>query len=155
MKTVLHAMFGTIALTLVFASLLASLVSELWYSQEIISEVKALTLQGMLLLVLTLSLTAIYGLVLSKKRQGNIIQAKKKRMIWILLIATLVLLPISYLLSLHAQTEKLDWLYFVPQGIEYIFDAIILILLGLNFIDGVKLVRQSAVGVDDKQTLKG
>ncbi|CAM3728476.1 hypothetical protein [Polynucleobacter arcticus] len=155
MKTVLHAMFGTIALTLVFASLLASLVSELWYSQEIISEVKALTLQGMLLLVLTLSLTAIYGLVLSKKRQGNIIQAKKKRMIWILLIATLVLLPISYLLSLHAQTERLDWLYFVPQGIEYIFDVIILILLGLNFIDGVKLVRQSAVGIDDKQTLKG
>lgn len=155
MKTILHAMFGTIALTLVSASLVASMVTEFWYSQEVISEVKALTLQGMLLLVFILSITAIFGLVLSKKRQGNIVEAKKKRMIWILLIAILVLLPIAYLLSLHAETEKLDWLYFLPQGIEYIFDVIILILLGLNFMDGNKLVQQSAVGVDDKQALKG
>jgi hypothetical protein len=148
-------MFGTIALTLVSTSLLASMVSEFWYSQEVISEVKELILQGMLLLVAILSLTAIFGLILSKKRRGSIIEAKKKRMIWIFLIAILVLLPDAYLMNLHSQTEGTGWLYFLPLAIEYIFDVIILILLGLNFLDGGKLVRQSVLGLDDKQVLKG
>jgi len=148
MKTVFHALFGGLSLLLVFSALAASLIAELWYSQGVISEVNELVFQGMLLLLVILGCTAALGLSLGRTRQGRIVQTKKKRMFWILAITILALLPSTYLLNTYVRNEQFDLLYVLPQSIEYVFDVIVLILLGLNFRDGSKLVGRDAGELD-------
>ena len=143
MKTIFHAMFGMLSFGLILASLIASLIVEMLNSQGAIADVKALIFQSILLLLIFLSLAALLGLSLGKTRAGNIINAKKRRMIWLIGIATFILLPIAYVLNEYAIQGRFNWPYLILQFVEYAFDIILLILLGLNMRDGSTLVRQS------------
>jgi hypothetical protein len=142
-KTVFHAMFGILSFGLIVASLLTSLIVEILNSQGAIADVKALIFQSILLLLVFLGFATLLGLSLGKARSGNIVDAKKRRVIWLFAIATFILLPIAYVLDEYAMQGQFNWTYLVLQGIEYIFDIIFLILLGLNIRDGNTLVRQS------------
>lgn len=143
MKTILHAMFGVLSFGLILASLISSLVVEIWYSQGEIADIKALVVQFILLLLVLLGFATLLGLSLGKTRRGQIVETKKKRMAWIFAIATLIFLPIAYVLNQYAKQGQFNWIYFVLQSIEYVFDIIFLILLGFNMRDGNILVRQS------------
>jgi hypothetical protein len=142
-KTIFHAMFGMLSFALVLASLMASLVVEIGYSHEAIPDVKALVFQSIQLLLVFLGFAALLGLSLGKTKPGNIVGSKKRRTIWLFAIAIFVLLPIAYVLDEYAKQGQFNWTYLVLQGIEYIFDIIFLMLLGLNIQDGNTLVRQS------------
>ena len=150
MKTILHAMFGMLSLAIVLASLIASLVTELWYSQSEVAEVKTLVFKSIWYLLPFLGFAALLGLSLGKERQGKIVDAKKRRMVWIMSFVTLVLLPTSYLLNSYARSGQFNTLYFIFQTIEYIFDIATLILLALNIRDGNKLVDLSKDGLNDE-----
>lgn len=143
MKTILHALFGLFAFALIFLSLTASMITEIGYSQGEISEVRAFILDGILLLELILGFTLVLGLSLARTRKGRIIDSKKKRTLWVFSISAFILLPIAYLLSVYAKDDNFNLLYFACQFIEYAFDIVALIFLGLNIRDGGKLVRQS------------
>lgn len=122
---------------------MASLVVEIWNSQGAIVSVKALVLQAVLFLLALLCFTTILGLSLGKMRQGNIVQAKRKRVVWLFAITIFVLLPIAYVLNEYTMQGQFNWFYIVLQTIEYAFDIICLVILGLNIRDGNTLVRQS------------
>lgn len=143
MKTILHAILGVLAFAFIFISLIASLVTGVWHSQGEISEVKALVFEGVQLLLVILGFTTVLGLSLAGVKTGKIIDSKKKRTAWVFSITVLILMPIAYLLSIFARDGKFNLLYFVAQSIEYAFDIVALIFLGLNIRDGGKLVRQS------------
>ena len=143
MKTIFHAAFGILSFGLILSSLMASLIVEIWNSQAAIADVKELVFQAVLFVLVLLCFTTLLGLSLGKMRQGNIVQAKKKRVAWLFAIAIFVLLPIAYVLNEYTKQGQFNWLYIILQSIEYVFDIIFLILLGLNIRDGSALVRQS------------
>ena len=140
MKSVFHAMFGSLLLAMISLFLMASLISEIWYAKDVISTVKFVILQAFFLLLPMLAITGFLGLSLAKLRRGRLIDGKKIRMIWIILICVVILLPAAYQLNSLAEKGEFDFLYLNIQLIEYIFDLLALALLGLNFRDGVKLV---------------
>ncbi|MES2586853.1 MAG: hypothetical protein V4536_08020 [Pseudomonadota bacterium] len=151
MKSIFHAMFGSLVLALIFLFFTSSLVADFWYTQDVISSVKSLILQGFFWLIPMLVITGFLGLSLAKFRQGRMIESKKKRMLWILLICIVILLPAAYRLNSSAQRGEFDIVYSVVQSIEYLFDLITLTLLGLNFRDGVKLVSRESMSPNDRE----
>jgi hypothetical protein len=150
MKTVFHAMFASLLLAIIFLFFTASLVTQYWYAKDYIPAVKSLILQGMFWLIPMLVITGLLGLSLAQYRQASLIESKKKRMLWILLICIAVLLPAAYTLNSMAQEGEFNLWYSAIQFIEYIFDLIVLTLLVLNFRDGVRLVASEAVSAGDK-----
>ena len=151
MKTIFHAMFGMLSFGLILASLMASLIVEIWSSQRVIAGIKALAFQSILLLLVLLGFAALLGLSLGRARQGNIVEAKKKRMVWLFAVAILILLPVAYVLNKYAKQGQFNWAFIALQSVEYAFDIVFLVLLGLNIRDGNTLVRQSQGDFDDMQ----
>lgn len=150
MKAIFHAMFGSLLLAMISIFFVASLVTQYWYAGDEVASVKLLVLQGFFWLIPILVVTGLLGLSLAKHRQGIVIESKKKRMLWILLICIAILFPAAYTLSAMAQKGEFDLLYFLIQAFEYVFDFITLTLLGLNFRDGVQLVAIQAAAPGDK-----
>ena len=151
MKTIFHAMFGMLSFGLILVSLMTSLIVEIWSSQRVIADVKALAFQSILLLLVLLGFAALLGLSLGRVRQGNIVEAKKKRMVWLFAVAILILLPVAYVLNKYAKQGQFNWAFIALQSVEYAFDIAFLVLLGFNIRDGNTLVRQSQGDFDDMQ----
>ncbi|QWE17239.1 hypothetical protein [Polynucleobacter sp. AP-Nino-20-G2] len=150
MKVIFHAMFGSLLLAMISSFFAASLVTQYWYAGDVIVSVKSLVLQGFFWLIPFLLATGLLGLSLAKNRQGRVVESKKKRMLWIVLLCIAILFPAAYTLDAMAQKGEFDLWYFLVQAIEYIFDLIALVLLGLNFRDGVKLVAIQAASPGDR-----
>ncbi|CAM3767112.1 hypothetical protein B0G85_1874 [Polynucleobacter brandtiae] len=137
-------MLGTITFLMVLLFLGTSLATQFFYSQEDILQTKILILESMPYFLITLVSAGILGLFLSRGRVEVVIADKKKRMLFILLICTLMLWPLAYFLDQFARNHSFNLAYDAMQSTEYGLDLIILTLLGLNFRDGAKLVAHEA-----------
>ena len=142
MKTIYHATLGSLSFLIVSMFLIGTVVTLFFYSQAAFIETKNLVLQAFCALIPILLITAAIGLSLGKRQSGDLIQKKKLRMIWITGITTLILLPIAYFLNKQASVGEMNLAFNLSQGLEIIFDIVVLVLMGLNFMDGSRLVAQ-------------
>lgn len=142
MKTRLHALAGSIALLTIAAFWTSTLVAELFLSGVAVARVKVGILYGMLLLVPALVATAGSGFLLTGKRSGAVVAAKKKRMPFIAANGLLVLVPAAFFLEGRAAAADFDRCFYAVQALELLAGAANLSLLGLNLRDGLRLRHQ-------------
>jgi len=149
MKTPIHAAAGTLAMLCILAFWSSTVVSELFLTHEAIAAVKQNILLAMWLLIPAMMATGASGFMLARQRSGRLVGQKKKRMPFIALNGILILLPSAWYLAQKAAGGEFDRLFMAVQGVELLFGGINLVLLGLNFRDGLRLsgrLRMKAPG---------
>lgn len=144
MKRYIHAAAGTAALTLVAGFWLATAVSELFLSAQAIVAVKRSILYGMALLIPAAIAAGASGFLLSRTRDGAIVERKKGRMRLIALNGVLVLLPSALFLYAKAAEAAFDGAFQAVQALELAAGAVQFVFLGLNIRDGMRLRRRAA-----------
>lgn len=139
MKSRIHALVGTVALFCVGTFWASTAVSELFLSEQIVVMVKNGILTAMWLLVPAMAATGASGFVLSRGRNGCLVEIKKRRMKFIAANGVLVLLPSAFLLASMANARRFDGIFYTVQVVELAAGAVNLVLLALNARDGLLL----------------
>lgn len=132
-------MAGTLALLTVAVFVTSTLVAELFLDHTAVAIVKRAIAYTIPLLVLFLAMTGGSGFSLAKNRSGDIIARKLKRMQVIALNGIFVLAPSAIFLHLKASAAAFDTAFFGVQIVEICAGILQLILLGLNWRDGLTL----------------
>lgn len=141
MKSILHAIAGSIAFITILVFFCATVIVELGGDLTAIARVKAAIVQGVWLLIPVLMLTGASGFALARGRSGTLLAAKMKRMPFIAGNGLLILVPAALLLDYWAAAGQLDGMFYVVQAVELLAGAVNLTLIGLNIRDGVRLHR--------------
>lgn len=139
MKTRIHGIAGCIGFLMIFLFWTSTATTELFASHETIAAVKGLILKGMFILIPAMVIVGGSGMSLSKRRRGNLVSVKKKRMPIIALNGLLILLPSAWFLAGKASSGEFDTSFYIVQGIELIAGAVNLTLMGLNIRDGLTM----------------
>lgn len=139
MKSKLHAAFGVISLLCIVTFWTSTLVSELFLSEQSIVAVKNGILRAMWLFIPLLIATGASGFVLSMRRRGVLVDAKKRRMQVMAANGLLVLLPCAIALAGMANAGRFDTWFYAIQSAELIAGAANILLLALNMRDGLRL----------------
>ena len=139
MKKTVHPIAGTIAMLCIGSFWLATLVSELFLTQEAIVLVKHSILQAMWVMIPAMVATGGSGFALLGERKGNLLSGKKMRMKIIAANGLLVLLPCAFYLYGKAAAGEMDTSFYALQALELLAGAINFSLMALNFRDGLKL----------------
>ena len=135
-----HFIAGLLAMLTIATFFLSTVIVELFGSHEAVAIVKGLiVMPGLFILIPALAATGGSGFVLSKSRQGRLVEAKKKRMPFIAANGLLVLLPSAIFLDRWASAGLFDTTFYFVQGVELLAGAVNLTLMGLNIRDGVKI----------------
>ena len=142
MKTIFHAAVGSFSFLIISLFFIGTIATLFFYSQADFTATKDLVLQSFWMLITILLITAAIGLFLGKGQAGELIQKKKLRMVFIIGITILILLPIAYFLDKQASASNINSTFFLIQGLEIVFDIVVLVLMGLNFRDGSRLVAE-------------
>ena len=137
--TTIHAGFGTLALLLILSFFTATVIVELQGDIVKIQMVKQIIVYGIGLLVPAMAITGISGNKLSGKSKALLIQSKKNRMKWIMILGITLLIPSAFLLNYLAQSHSFGVLFYSVQGVELVAGATNLSLMGLNMREGFKL----------------
>ena len=144
MKTLLHASAGMFSMLFLFVSFVVTIVAAFFYlPQDIIASQQAI-LQAIWVYFFFLLTAASIGLWLSKGRKERIVVVKKRRMLIILILSVFGLLPSVYLLA----SQSIGWeggiIFFSIQAFELTVSAMLMMLLGLNVLDGLKLTANAS-----------
>jgi hypothetical protein len=141
-KKVIHPVAGAFAILCIATFWLSTALSEAFCSQATVTLVKTLIPWGFLLLVPALMATGVSGFALACKRRGGRVDAKIKRMPWIVANGVLILIPSALFLAHKAKTGEFDSGFYAVQALELLAGAANLTLLGLSMCDGLKLNGQ-------------
>lgn len=139
MKSIVHAIAGTIAMLIIAVFWSATLVSEVFLDAAAVATVKQAIVYGLLILVPFLAATGGSGFALSKFRQGLLVDKKRKRMALIAANGLLVMVPAALFLNSRAAAAEFDTLFYAVQLAELVIGAVQLALMSLNFRDGLRL----------------
>lgn len=140
MKRKIHLVAAIVATLCIATFFTSTLAVELLGSEEAIKIVKALVVTpGLYILIPAMALVGGTGFSLSKNRKGKLIGKKKKRMPFIAANGLLVLTPCAIYLSLWANSGLFDTRFYIVQGVELMAGATNLILMCLNFRDGLQM----------------
>lgn len=139
MKSIVHAIAGTIAMLIIAVFWSATLVSEVFLDAAAVATVKQAIVYGLLILVPFLAATGGSGFALSKSRQGLLVDKKRKRMALIAANGLLVMVPAALFLNSRAAAAEFDTLFYAVQLAELVIGAVQLALMSLNFRDGLRL----------------
>jgi hypothetical protein len=133
----LSAITATLCIATFFVS---SIVVELFGTHSSIALVKSLiVMPGLFLLVPAIATAGITGFILAKKRQGRLVEGKKKRMPFIGLNGVLILVPAAIFLDRWATAGAFDTTFYVVQGMELLAGFVNLSLMGMNIRDGLRM----------------
>jgi hypothetical protein len=143
MKT-LHPVAGTLALATILTFWLSTALTEIFGSTEAIRTVKLAIPWGFLVLVPALAVTGFSGFRLGSRWRHPAVAAKKKRMPFIALNGLLVLVPCALILRQLAMAGEFGTAFDAVQTLELCAGAINIVLMGLNFRDGLRLKRRTA-----------
>ena len=147
-KAIFHALTGTAAMLLIACFWSSTVVSELFMSHAVVTEIKRLIVYfGLAPLVLLMALTGAVGRMAARDRQGRLVEQKKKRMLAVSLNGLLVIIPCALYLYGKAATGGFDTGFYLVQALELAAGFTQMILLGLNFREGLTLagrLRKSA-----------
>ena len=122
----------------------STLISELFLDHAAVAVVKHAIVCGLFLLVPFLAATGGSGFVLSKTRNGPLLDQKKKRMPVIAANGLLVMIPAAIFLNSKAAAGEFDAMFYSVQVVELIVGVVQLTLMGLNFRDGLMLAGKLA-----------
>jgi hypothetical protein len=139
MKPIIHAIAGTAAMLTIATFWTSTLISELFLDHVAVAAVKHAIVYGLFLLVMFLATTGGSGFALGKSRTGSLLAQKKKRMPIIAANGLLVMIPAAIFLNGKAAAGEFDAMFYSVQVVELIVGVVQLILMGLNFRDGLRL----------------
>lgn len=139
MKSMLHGVFGVVALLCVATFWVATVVSELFLDQASVVAVKNAILAGMWVLIPAMAATGGSGFTLARARRGRLVDVKRRRMKGVAANGLLVLLPSAYMLASWANAGRFDGGFYALQGVELVAGALNLTLIALNMRDGLRL----------------
>ena len=139
MKTRIHAIAGGIGFLMILLFWTSTVISELFASHATIAAVKAMILQGMVVLIPAMIIAGGSGMYMGSKRTDAPAVAKKKRMPIIAVNGLTVLLPSAWILAGKAAAGDFDAVFYIIQTIELAGGALNLTLMGLNIRDGLKM----------------
>ena len=139
MPRILHPIAATTALLTIIAFWLSTLLTETMGSREAVLWLKTHLPWALLLLIPALILTAATGTARAKARHTPHITAKRARMPWIAANGLMILVPSALVLTSRTGQGRLDSAFYAVQGIELVFGAVNIALLGLSFRDGLRL----------------
>lgn len=134
-----HPLAGGVALATIAAFWLCTVASELSGSVDAVIAVKTAIPWGLLLLIPALMATGGSGFALAQGRGGRLLDAKRRRMIVVAANGILVLVPSALYLSFAARARQFDGLFVTVQAFELVAGAANVVLLGLNFADGLRM----------------
>lgn len=155
MKTLAHAIAGTLAMLLVVAFLGGTLYAELAMDPELILDVKRMILYGVCLLIPAMAVTGGSGFSLAAGRSGGLIDVKKRRMRLIAANGLAVMLPSAIALYVLASGGHFGPLFVAVQIVEIVGGVLQLSLLGRNFRDGLALTARRRRGPPAKTKTAG
>lgn len=142
MRHVIHAMAGLCAMTLIALFLSTSLIVEVIGDQAVVATAKrAIVFPGLFLLVPMLIIVGASGRFLARQREGTLLRRKMKRMRVVALMGIFVLIPCAITLFRWSSFGFFGTPFFVVQAIELAAGSANLVLISLNFSDGMKLRR--------------
>jgi hypothetical protein len=140
MLRTIHLLAGLLATLTIATFFSTTLLVELFGGQAAVASIKHLIVfPGLFVLVPAIAATGGTGFVLSKTRQGRLVEAKMKRMPFIAANGLLVLLPAAIILDKWASQGAFDSRFYLLQAVELLAGATNLTLMGLNIRDGLKL----------------
>ncbi len=140
MKRNIHLVAAIVATFCIATFFTSTIAVELFGSKEAITIVKTLVVNpGLYILIPAMALVGGTGFSLSKNRKGQLIGKKRKRMPFIAVNGLFVLTPCAIFLSLWASSGSFDTKFYIVQGVELMAGATNLILMGLNFRDGLQM----------------
>lgn len=139
MKPIFHAIAATAAMLTIATFWTSTLFSELFLDHAAVAAVKLAIVYGLFLLVPFLAATGGSGFALSKARSGLLLDQKKKRMPIIAANGLLVMIPAAIFLNNKAAAGEFDALFYSVQVVELIVGVVQLVLMGLNFRNGLRL----------------
>ena len=135
----LHPLAGAVALTTMLVFWVATVGAEISGHTETIIAVKLLIPWGFLLLLPALAATVRSGFALSAGWRGGTIDAKKRRVPVIAANGLLILIPGALFLAWKAHAGALDAAFYAVQALELAAGAANIVLLGMNFRDGLAM----------------
>jgi len=136
---IIHPMAGAIALLCICAFWLSTVAAEAFGTQPMVVAVKTAIPWGFILLIPALALTGISGVRITKNKGSTLTRRKLRRMPFIALNGLLILIPSALYLASAARAGSFDTPFIAVQSIELIAGAANIVLLGLNFRDGLRL----------------
>ncbi|MHB1668363.1 MAG: hypothetical protein ACYCSR_05390 [Thiomonas sp.] len=139
MKPIAHAIAGATAMLIIAGFWTSTLVSELFLGHAAVAAVKHAIVDGLFLLVPFMAAAGGSGFALGKTRKGWLLDRKKKRMAIIGANGLLVMIPAAIFLNGNAAAGEFDAAFYAVQIVELIVGVVQLILMGMNFHDGIKL----------------
>ncbi|HNC59737.1 MAG TPA: hypothetical protein PKL30_26140 [Leptospiraceae bacterium] len=149
-KSIPHGILGLAAICVISVFWITTIVSELFLERGAVIIVKQLIASyGLVMLIIVMGGLGISGNLLGKKRKGNLIEKKKRRMPIIAMNGFLIMIPSALFLNDKAANGEFDNWFYMVQTIELIVGAIQITLLGLSFRDGLKLsgrLRSNSLG---------
>ncbi|MGB0659904.1 MAG: hypothetical protein ACPGNV_06955 [Mangrovicoccus sp.] len=139
MRPLIHKISAILALCLIASFWVATVISEIFLDPPQITLVKTLIPYGFLLLIPALALTGATGMQMGRRAKTGPVLAKRKRMPFIAANGILVLVPVALILAVKARQGQFDSVFYLLQGVELLFGAINLCLIGLNIRDGRRI----------------
>ena len=139
MTSKLHGMAGGLALALIASFLGLTLWSEFFGSEAQIVAVKTGIMWAVFALLPLLAATGASGFRLSRERLGKLVARKQLRMKVVAANGLLILLPAALFLGIRAGSGQFDIWFYGVQLVEIVAGVTNLLLLALNFRDGLKL----------------
>lgn len=139
MKSRIHASAGALAMLTIAVFWVSTVISELSGQKDLIIAVKTAIPWGFLILIPALATVGATGFSLAGGRSGGLVSKKRRRMPLIAANGLLILVPSALYLADKARAGAFDPGFYTVQGVELVFGAINLYLLGLNFRDGLKM----------------
>jgi len=142
MLKTLHPVAGGLALALIIAFWLSTVLAETLAGPALVTLVKTSIPWGFLLLVPLLALAGFSGFRLARPMRGPLVAAKRRRMPIIAINGIVVLIPCALFLASKAQAGAFDASFYVVQALELVFGAINITLMGMNMRDGRRMTAK-------------
>ena len=144
MKKAIHFVGAVVATSCIFVFFTSTVIVELLGSEQLIAKVKELIVfPGLFILIPAIAATGATGISLGKARKGKLVQGKMKRMSIIGINGILILVPSAIYLNILASSADFGTAFFLVQGLELIAGIVNLVLMAMNFKDGLSISRKT------------
>ncbi len=139
MKRSIHTVSAVLVLLFITTFWTSTVVAELFLTHAVVAQVKQGIAYALLAFVPVMAATGASGFLMGGKSTHPRVIAKRRRMPFIGGIGLLVLAPAAVFLSARAQAGLFDGIFYGVQVLELVAGAVNLVLIGLNFRDGLQL----------------
>ena len=119
--------------------MVSTIVAELSGNLLTVATTKQIILWGLLVLVPCIAFTGLSGYQITGKASRGLVLTKFKRMRAIGINGICVLVPCAFFLAFRASELKFGWPFYSVQCLEFLAGSINLVLLGMNFRDGLRM----------------